>query len=124
MPPTWTNDLVQNIDIGSYEEAEIGNMDKVIDSYLTVVTLIQKYYPDAELILISPYYCSTHYFNENTDHLLTEISKLCQDKKLQMVDLTKSGIQNGDLPDSLHPGIEGMKKIKRCIAKQLMQNEK
>ena len=114
------NDLHYNIEIGTYEKAEVGNVSRVIDSFKTAVSLIELYYPTADIVIVSPYYCEYYYSSEELDIFAGEITKLCQEKCLSMVDLRTSGITEDDLPDGLHPGVSGMKKIRRCIAKQLM----
>ena len=114
------NDLHYDIEIGTYEKAESGNVSRVIDSFTTAVSLIELYYPNADIVIVSPYYCEYYYPSETLDVFVEEISKLCEEKGVSMVDLRTSGITEDDLPDGLHPGISGMKKIRRCIAKQLM----
>lgn len=115
-----TNDLPDGVDIGTYENAVAGNVDKVIDSFFTAVLLLKQYYPSAELVLITPYYCEMRYASERLDIFVNEVAKLCEDNGILMVDLRTSGITAEELVDNIHPGISGMEKIKRCVERYLM----
>lgn len=116
-----TNDLHYNIDIGTYEDAENGNVSRVIDSFVTAVSLIQKHYPDSEVFIITPYYCEYYYPSQKLDTFVEEIAKVCENKGVWLIDLRDSGIAASDLPDGLHPGVTGMEKIRRCIVKRLLE---
>lgn len=116
------NDLDSHIcpfKMGNYEELEIGKENRIIDAFATGIFRIKETYPNAEIVIVLPYYCSRKYPNTKLEIFRKEMQKVCDSFQVKSIDLTQADIKKEDLADGVHPTVIGMKKIKQYIEKQL-----
>ncbi len=99
---------IDTVDLTSYK------WDTFVDAYAAMITRMQYYYPNAEIVAMLPYM-------PNAATLNAEIVKICKHYGVVYVDLMNCGISTGkeDLPDGLHPSAKGFDYITDAVLETL-----
>ena len=114
-------------DILSQGAANVGNVQEIYtygktddfgDAYYTMITKIEKKYPDAQIICLIPYHTiySLNYqiIAQDTEKVAAIIKDICEKKDLVALDLRElnlEGQNDMETADYVHPNERGMKKI-------------
>ncbi len=119
-----TNDIGKYVKKGSFDEKSAPTSpnlsakkwDSFVDAYCEAVLRLRHFYPEAEIIALSPSFTRKYYDNEKLDLFLAEMFAICKHYGVEYLDVRQSGITLDMLPDGLHPNEEGMK----CISDALL----
>ena len=113
-----TNDIAST-PVGEFVPGEgIGNVSEFCSAYQTALARLKEYYPQAEIICLTPYYRDISSWssstNEDVDLYADCIVEICQYYGIRCVDLRQSGLdEKEDMcgPDYLHINEKGAYKI-------------
>ncbi len=89
------------------------------DAYTEAICRIRYYYPNAELLCITPALSGGYYDNARLSEFADLIIDICSYYNIKYVDLRSSGIVPDMLPDRLHPNAEGMNCIYNAVLSAL-----
>lgn len=115
------NDILSQgaANVGNVQETyTYGKTDDFGDAYYTMITKIEKKYPDAQIICLIPYHTiySLNYqiIAQDTEKVAAIIKDICEKKDLVALDLRElnlEGQNDMETADYVHPNERGMKKI-------------
>lgn len=115
------NDILSQgaANVGNVQETyTYGKTDDFGDAYYTMITKIEKEYPDAQIICLIPYHTiySLNYqiIAQDTEKVAAIIKDICEKKDLVALDLRElnlEGQNDMETADYVHPNERGMKKI-------------
>lgn len=109
-----TNDIVDS-ELGVFNpEQEIGDISTFYSAYQTAIMRLQLYYPNAEIICLTPYYRDTRRWSGDVDAYADAILEVCEFYGVSCVDLRKADIDSiSDMctEDYLHVNENGHYKI-------------
>lgn len=88
------------------------------DAYCETLCRLRHFYPDAELVTMTPSFSNGYYDNARLSEFADMIIEICNRYKVKCIDLRKSGITFDMLPDGLHPNSDGM----NCIYNAVIDN--
>lgn len=118
-----TNDAGKMIEKGIFDSAHILDLAEIkwetfADAYPEALLRLRHFYPDAEIIAMTPSFSNGYYDNARLSEFADLIIEICAYYNIKCIDLRKSGITFDMLPDGLHPNAEGM----GCIYKAVINN--
>ena len=90
--------------------------DSFAEAYAETILRLRHFYPEAEIIAISPSISGGYYDNSRLCEFADLALQICSHYNVRCVDARTSGLTFDMLPDTLHPNAEGMK----CIYKSVM----
>lgn len=113
-----TNDIAAS-SVGEFEAGEnIGDVSTFYSAYQTAIVRLKQFYPNAEIVCITPYYRDISSWSDSTNQdvdIYAEcILNICNYYNIRCVDLRQANIdQISDMckPDNLHVNQEGAYKI-------------
>ena len=115
------NDILSQgaANVGNVQETyTYGKTDDFGDAYYTMITKIEKEYPNAQIICLIPYHTiySLNYqiIAQDTEKVAAIIKDICEKKDLIALDLRElnlEGQNDMETADYVHPNERGMKKI-------------
>lgn len=92
--------------------------DSFADAYPEAICRLRYFYPEAEIIAMTPSFSNGYYDNSRLSEFADLITEICAHYNIKCIDLRKSGITFDMLPDGLHPNAEGM----NCIFNAVINN--
>lgn len=125
-----TNDAGKMIEKGVFDpenapsspDLEAFKWNSFADAYPEAISRLRYFYPNAEIIAMTPSISSGYYDNERLSEFAEMILGICVHYKIKCVDLRKSGITPEMLPDRLHPNAAGMECIYGAVINILKEN--
>lgn len=123
-----TNDAGKMIEKGSFDPTHSLDLGAVkwtsfADAYCEALCRLRHYYPDAEIVAMTPSFSNGYYDNSRLSEFADLILEICSHCNIKCVDLRTSGITFGMLPDGLHPNAEGMRLIHEAVMDLLGGNK-
>lgn len=114
-PASLTDEQIDDLDVSTFANA-----------YVAMLIRLQRYYPEAIIICLTPNYCKTYY---GTNYIKMKsfvdcMIEICDFFGVEYIDLRKVGIglmdmsddtYTSNLPDGIHPGIKGHRLIAEYI---------
>lgn len=118
-----TNDAGKMIDKGRSDSAHTLDLAAIkwktfADAYCEALCRLRHFYPDAEIVAMTPSFSNGYYDNGRLSEFADLIIIICAYYNIKCIDLRRSGITFDMLPDGLHPNAEGM----NCIYKAVINN--
>ena len=123
-----TNDAGKMIEKGSFDpERELDlsaiKWNSFADAYAETILRLKYFYPDAEIVAISPSISGGYYDNARLSEFADLALEICLYYNIKCVDVRNSGLLASMLPDTLHPNAEGMNCIFRSVLNKLKEEE-
>ena len=123
-----TNDAGKMIEKGSFDRAHDTDLaarkwGSFADAYSEAILRLRHFYPDAEIVAVSPSISGGYYDNERLSEFADLAQEICTYYGIKCVDLRRSGLKFEMLPDTLHPNAEGMECIYRSVLNKLKEEE-
>ena len=123
-----TNDAGKMIKKGSMDpshklDTEAYKWDSFADAYAEALLRLQHFYPDAELLAISPSISCGYYDNARLSEFSDLVLEICLSRNVRCVDVRNTGLSFSMLPDTLHPNAEGMECIFRAVLNTILKKE-
>lgn len=123
-----TNDAGKMIEKGSFDPLRGLDLSAVkwnsfADAYSQALLRLMHFYPDAQIVAISPSISGGYYDNTRLCEFADLALDICLHYNIKCVDLRSSGLTIGMLPDTLHPNAEGMECIYRSVLNKLKEDE-
>jgi len=123
-----TNDAGKMIEMGSFDRAHDPDLaaskwGSFADAYSEAILRLRHFYPDAEIVAVSPSISGGYYDNERLSEFADLAQEICTYYGIKCVDLRRSGLKFEMLPDTLHPNAEGMECIYRSVLNKLKEEE-
>ena len=123
-----TNDAGKMIEKGSFDRAHDPDLaaskwGSFADAYSEAILRLRHFYPDAEIVAVSPSISGGYYDNERLSEFADLAQEICTYYGIKCVDLRRSGLKFEMLPDTLHPNAEGMECIYRSVLDKLKEEE-
>lgn len=121
-----TNDAGKMIEKGTFDPArkpdlEAYKWDSFADAYSEAILRLKHFYPNAEIIAISPSISGGYYDNSRLSEFADLAIEICLHYNLKCVDIRRSGLETSMLPDTLHPNAEGMDFIFKSVLNKLKE---
>lgn len=118
-----TNDIGKGVKMGSFAPTtaptfpnlSIRKWDSFVDAYCEALLRIKHFYPEAEIVALSPSYTKSYYSDQRLTEYVEELMAICRHYGVKLVDIRKSGINVDMLPDGLHPAGQGMECIYKAV---------
>ena len=116
-----TNDAGKMIEKGSFDGSHALDLnalkwDSFAEAYAETILRLRHFYPEAEIVAISPSISGGYYDNARLCEFADLALQICSHYNVRCVDARTSGLTFDMLPDTLHPNAEGME----CIYKSVM----
>ncbi len=123
-----TNDAGKMIEKGSFDSSLVLDLSAVkwgcfADAYSQTILRLRHFYPNAQIIAISPSISGGYYDNARLSEFADLALEICLHYNIKCVDLRSSGLTFDMLPDTLHPNAEGMECIYRSVLNKLKEDE-
>lgn len=123
-----TNDAGKMIVKGSFNTSRKLDLadykwDSFADAYSETILRLKHFYPDAEIIAISPSISGGYYDNVRLSEFAELAFEICLHYNVKYVDVRLSGLTFEMLPDTLHPNAEGMDCIYRSVLNKLKEEK-
>lgn len=123
-----TNDAGKMIEKGSLDSSLALDLTAVkwnsfADAYSQTILRLRYFYPEAQIIAISPSISGGYYDNARLSEFADLALEICLHYNIKCVDLRHSGLTVDMLPDTLHPNAEGMECIYRSVLNKLKEDE-
>lgn len=123
-----TNDAGKMIEKGSLDSSLALDLSAVkwnsfADAYSQTILRLRYFYPEAQIIAISPSISGGYYDNARLSEFADLALEICLHYNIKCVDLRHSGLTVDMLPDTLHPNAEGMECIYRSVLNKLKEDE-
>ena len=117
-----TNDIAANVTLGTFNEESPKNYtdtqiaelptNTFYDAYRTMIIRIQKLYPLARIIVISPTYTTSYYSSQALNIYCNAIKEICDYFGIIFVDMRKTALNlmntSTYTTDGIHPNFAGM----------------
>ena len=121
-----TNDAGKMIEKGSIcgshkLDLAVRKWDSFADAYSEALLRLKHFYPEAEIVAVSPSISGGYYDNGRLSEFADLALEICLHYNIKCVDLRKSGLTFDMLPDTLHPNAEGMECIYRSVLNKLKE---
>ena len=121
-----TNDAGKMIEKGTFDAShEIDpsayKWDSFADAYAEALLRLKYFYPDADIVALSPSISGGYYDNARLSEFADLALEICSYYKVKCVDVRNSGLTFSMLPDTLHPNSEGMRYIYESVLKKLKE---
>jgi lysophospholipase L1-like esterase len=121
-----TNDAGKMIEKGSFcgshkLDLAARKWDSFADAYSEALLRLKHFYPEAEIVAVSPSISGGYYDNGRLSEFADLALEICLHYNIKCVDLRKSGLTFDMLPDTLHPNAEGMECIYRSVLNKLKE---
>ena len=121
-----TNDAGKMIEKGSFDpnhELDLSayKWDSFADAYAETILRLKHFYPDAEIIALSPSISGGYYDNGRLSEFADLAVQICSYYEIKCADIRSSGLTFDLLPDTLHPNAEGMELIYKSVIKILKE---
>ena len=121
-----TNDAGKMIDKGSFNKEYALDLsrkkwDSFADAYCETLQRLRHFYPDAEVIALSPSISGGYYDNSRLSEFADLSLEICSYYQIKCIDLRLSGLTFDMLPDTLHPNAEGMECISRAVIDRMKE---
>ena len=91
------------------------------DAYCETILRLRYFYPDAEIIALSPSISGGYYDNARLSDFAGLALEICSYYKIKSIDLRRSGLDFDMLPDTLHPNAKGMECIAQAVIKKMKE---
>lgn len=116
-----TNDAGKMIEKGSFNPARKLDLaaykwDSFADAYSEAIFRLKHFYPNADIVAISPSISGGYYDNARLSEFADLALELCLHYNIKCADVRLSGLTIDMLPDTLHPNSDGME----CIYKSVL----
>ena len=121
-----TNDAGKMIEKGSFDAAHKLDLSaykwgSFADAYCETILRLRYFYPDAEIVAISPSISGGYYDNSRLSEFADLALEICLRYSIKCVDVRSSALTFDMLPDTLHPNAEGMECIYRSVINKLKE---
>jgi lysophospholipase L1-like esterase len=115
-----TNDAGKMIEKGAFDpnrelDLKAYKWDSFAYAYSETILRLKHFYPNAEIIAISPSISGGYYDNARLSEFADLANEICTYYQIKCIDLRRSGLTFDMLPDTLHPNAEGMECIFREV---------
>ncbi len=115
-----TNDAGKMVKKGSFDgnftpDLAAVKWDSFAEAYCEALCRLKYFYPNAELISLTPSFSNGYYDNSRLSEFADLIIEICSHYKVKCIDLRLSGIAFDMLPDGLHPNADGMDCIYKSV---------
>ena len=104
---------LHEIDLSAYK------WDSFADAYVEALLRLKHFYPDAEIVVLTPSISGGYYDNARLSEFADLALEICSHYNVKCVDMRNSGLTFSMLPDTLHPNAEGMEYIYKSVLKKL-----
>ncbi len=121
-----TNDAGKMIEKGNFNpehklDLAAYKWDSFADAYSETVLRLRHFYPNAEIVAISPSISGGYYDNSRLSEFADLALEICSHYNIKCIDARLSGLNFSMLPDMLHPNAEGMECIYRSVLNKLKE---
>lgn len=115
-----TNDAGKMIEKGKFDPSHSMDLsaykwDSFADAYAETLLRLKHFYPNAEIVAVSPSISGGYYDNSRLLEFADLALEICSYYKVKCVDVRSSGLTLSMLPDTLHPNAEGMRYIYESV---------
>lgn len=119
-----TNDAGKMVEKGKFDQNYVSvftatKWNSFADAYCEALRRLQYFYPNAEIIALTPSFSNGYYDNDRLSEFADMIIDICSHYKIKCIDLRGSGLSFDMLPDGLHPNAAGMECIYKAVIKKL-----
>lgn len=124
-----TNDAGKMIEKGRFNPAHKLNLtsykwDSFAEAYSETLLRLRYFYPDSEIVAISPSISGGYYDNSRLSEFADLALEICLHYSIECVDIRFSGLTLSMLPDTLHPNAQGMECIYQSVLNKLKEDNK
>lgn len=115
-----TNDAGKMIEKGEFNKEYSIDLtrrkwDSFADAYCETLQRLRYFYPDTEVIALTPSVSGGYYDNSRLSEFADLVLEICSHYQTKCIDIRRCGISLDMLPDTLHPNAEGMERISRAV---------
>ena len=96
--------------------------DSFADAYSQTILRLKYFYPNAQIIAISPSISGGYYDNARLSEFADLALDICLHYNIKCADIRLSGLTFDMLPDKLHPNAEGMECIYKSVLNKLKED--
>lgn len=119
-----TNDAGKMIEKGSFDSSRELDLSGIkwnsfADAYSQTILRLRHFYPNAQIIAISPSISGGYYDNSRLSEFADLALEICLHYNIKCADVRRSGLTIDMLPDTLHPNADGMECIYRSVLNKL-----
>ena len=122
-----TNDAGKMIEKGRFDpsyglDLSAVKWDSFADAYSQTILRLKHFYPNAQIIAISPSISGGYYDNARLSEFADLALDICLHYNIKCADIRLSGLTFDMLPDKLHPNAEGMECIYKSVLNKLKED--
>ena len=122
-----TNDIAFSSPLGTFDEEtapKIADLtatkwETYADAYVAAIMRMQYYYPQAQIVAISPTENKYYYDAQMRSQYISVMEVICKHYGVTFIDLTENGFTTDMLADVTHPSTIGMDKIAETVLSYL-----
>ena len=121
-----TNDAGKMVEKGIFNKEYTFDLSRTkwasfADAYCEALQRLGYFYPDAEIIALTPSISGGYYDNDRLGEFADLVIEICSYYKIICIDLRLSDLTFDMLPDTLHPNAEGMECIYRDVINRMKE---
>ena len=115
-----TNDAGKMVEKGTFNKEYTYDLTRTkwnsfADAYCEALQRMRFFYPNAEIIALSPSISGGYYDNRRLSEFADLAIEICGYYKIKCIDLRRTELTFDMLPDTLHPNAKGMECIFRAV---------
>ena len=121
-----TNDAGKMVEKGIFNKEYTFDLSRTkwasfADAYCEALQRLGHFYPDAEIIALTPSISGGYYDNDRLGEFADLVIEICSYYKIKCIDLRLSDLTFDMLPDTLHPNADGMECIYRAVINRMKE---